>query len=571
VSRHVSVLSIVLVFALAVASAAQSATTSPSQEVSVPRLMKFSGTVRDEAGHARSGVIGITFALYKDQQGGAPLWLETQNVQADGKGNYTVLLGSSHAEGLPTDIFASSDARWLGVQVEGQQEQPRTLLVSAPYALKALDAETIGGKPASSFQLATPEKAAAADQSNEIRCSSGTACKTNSIPVFTTNGGSATVTDSIVGQSASSINVAGAVNAQGTNGSITASQNISASGNVRATGNVLGNERSATNQVSGTSGNFPGTLVAGGGITGANLSTSGTVSGTTVSVSQNISAIGTVFGGAGNFSGNVTAATMSAGPTAAGIAVFGDSSVSDGIFGNSSVDADFNAGILGQELGSTKETLGVFGRTSSASGAGVYGQSVNGSATGAQFFPHAGVWADTGNQGSNALLATADDGLSLQAINNSPGRATVFVLNQVTPPGTATVLQTSGLGGFGCAIDVAGNLTCAGDLSGSSKSFKIDHPLDPANKYLVHDSVESSEMMNIYTGNIITDTQGDAMVSLPDWFEALNTDFRYQLTVVGQFAQAIVAREIENHQFEIKTSASSPGVYSLPSQGVPHM
>ena len=58
-NRHVSVLSIVLVFALAVASAAQSATTSPSQEVSVPRLVKFSGTVRREAGHARSGVVGI--------------------------------------------------------------------------------------------------------------------------------------------------------------------------------------------------------------------------------------------------------------------------------------------------------------------------------------------------------------------------------------------------------------------------------------------------------------------------------------------------------------------------------
>ena len=78
------------------------------------------------------------------------------------------------------------------------------------------------------------------------------------------------------------------------------------------------------------------------------------------------------------------------------------------------------------------------------------------------------------------------------------------------------------------------------------KDFKIDHPLDPANKYLLHASVESSEMMNIYTGNVTTDGQGEAMVHLPDWFEVLNTDFRYQLTVIGQFAQAIVAREIQN-------------------------
>lgn len=60
--------------------------------------------------------------------------------------------------------------------------------------------------------------------------------------------------------------------------------------------------------------------------------------------------------------------------------------------------------------------------------------------------------------------------------------------------------------------------------------------------------------MNIYTGNITTDADGRATVQLPEWFEALNTDFRYQLTVIGQFAQAIVAREIEQHQFQIKTS-----------------
>ena len=62
-------------------------------------------------------------------------------------------------------------------------------------------------------------------------------------------------------------------------------------------------------------------------------------------------------------------------------------------------------------------------------------------------------------------------------------------------------------------------------------------------------------MMNIYTGNVTTDAQGEAMVHLPDWFEVLNTDFRYQLTVIGQFAQAIVAREIQNGEFAIRTSA----------------
>jgi hypothetical protein len=103
-----------------------------------------------------------------------------------------------------------------------------------------------------------------------------------------------------------------------------------------------------------------------------------------------------------------------------------------------------------------------------------------------------------------------------------------------------------------------GDVYVNGALSKASGSFKIDHPLDPANKYLYHSFVESPDMMNIYNGNIITDGSGTAVVSMPAWFEALNTDFRYQLTVIGQFAQAIVESEIANGSFTIKTS--KPGV-----------
>ncbi|MGQ9644521.1 MAG: hypothetical protein ACUVT3_11745, partial [Ignavibacterium sp.] len=84
-------------------------------------------------------------------------------------------------------------------------------------------------------------------------------------------------------------------------------------------------------------------------------------------------------------------------------------------------------------------------------------------------------------------------------------------------------------------------------------SFKIDHPLDPQNKYLYHSFVESPDMMNIYNGNVVTDASGYATVTLPEWFEALNKDFRYQLTVIGDFAQAIISQEIQNNQFQIRT------------------
>ena len=98
-----------------------------------------------------------------------------------------------------------------------------------------------------------------------------------------------------------------------------------------------------------------------------------------------------------------------------------------------------------------------------------------------------------------------------------------------------------------------GDLEVTGTLSKGAGAFKIDHPLDPQNKYLYHSFVESPDMKNIYDGVVMTDARGYARVFLPDWFTALNGDFRYQLTVMGQFAQAIVAEEIANNQFVIRT------------------
>jgi len=111
---------------------------------------------------------------------------------------------------------------------------------------------------------------------------------------------------------------------------------------------------------------------------------------------------------------------------------------------------------------------------------------------------------------------------------------------------------------FGFAGNFQGDVQVTGTLSKGGGSFKIDHPLDPADKYLYHSFVESPDMMNIYNGNVTTDASGEAIVTLPDWFQVLNRDFRYQLTVIGQFAQAIIARKISDNSFTIRTSA--PGV-----------
>jgi trimeric autotransporter adhesin len=103
------------------------------------------------------------------------------------------------------------------------------------------------------------------------------------------------------------------------------------------------------------------------------------------------------------------------------------------------------------------------------------------------------------------------------------------------------------------AGEFLGDVNVMGSVSNSGGAFKIDHPLDPANKYLYHSFVESPEMKNVYDGTIVTGGDGLATVTMPDWFEALNSDFRYQLTVIGQFAQAIVASEIANNAFTIRT------------------
>jgi len=123
--------------------------------------------------------------------------------------------------------------------------------------------------------------------------------------------------------------------------------------------------------------------------------------------------------------------------------------------------------------------------------------------------------------------------------------------------------SVSGVGGFGIEATAGsgfpngyagafnGNVRVSGNLSKTSGSFKIDHPLDPANKYLYHSFVESPDMMNIYNGNVVLDANGEAVVGLPDWFGALNRDFRYQLSCIGAFAPVYIAEEISNNQFKI--------------------
>jgi hypothetical protein len=205
------------------------------------------------------------------------------------------------------------------------------------------------------------------------------------------------------------------------------------------------------------------------------------------------------------------------------------------------------AGHAGQALsGANTGGIGVAGYggdsngTSETTGTGGVGvHALGGEGTGGNDFGGAGVTA-TGGDGSYL----GGDGI------DAYGGAGSF-------EGGVGILATGGSGAFTLAGLFDGDVQVTGTVSKSGGTFKIDHPLDPANKYLYHSFVESPDMMNIYNGNVTTDGSGAAVVTMPAWFETLNTDFRYQLTTIGQPAQAWIASEITNGSFTIKTSKSA--------------
>jgi len=647
------------------------AQTSNETASTLPRLVRFGGTVRDLTGSPLTGVAGITFALYSEQTGGAALWMETQNVTADSNGRYTALLGCTKSEGLPTELFNSEQARWVGVQVQGQAEQPRVLLVSAPYALKAGDAETIGGLPPSAFVLAAPPSSGPAAASGRAGVAAGsrdvspaaatdvttTGGTANYLPFFT---GASTILDSVVYQTGTGSTARIGINTSAPattldvkgSGTIRGALSLPAAGVATATAGAnsepLNLAASVFNSGTGTAvsqtfqlkaepvGND--TAAASGALSLLYGSGTSAPAATGLKIARNGVigfAAGQTFPGAGG--GTVTSVGSGAGLTGGPITGSGSLSIATGgvsnaMLANPSLTVTAGADLTGGgavtlggsttlSLDTTKVPLlsaaNTFSTNQTVNGTltveggqtGVHGQANGGSVVG-QGPPTAGVWGDAGGFGGYAgVLGTADDNLAGGFVNNSNYYATLSVEND-SPFVNSEVLtvwagssQTSaviadpgcnigfialqlGQGGMGhCnnytlaggdnghtymnavtgaavhlrvnSVDelvvTSGNTDILGTLTKPAGSFKIDHPLDPANKYLYHSFVESPDMKNMYDGNVTTDEAGLATVRLPDWFETLNRDFRYQLTVIGQFAQAIVSSEIGGNQFSIRT------------------
>jgi trimeric autotransporter adhesin len=256
------------------------------------------------------------------------------------------------------------------------------------------------------------------------------------------------------------------------------------------------------------------------------------------------------FNGSGAGVGNAVLNITNTSPTHSGVAGHGAQALAGSATGGSGVGA-YGGPSNGTDAVTGFGGTGVFtvGGTGTApsdvGGIGVNGY--GGDAPGQLAIGGPGVKATGGNgvgefgQGGDGIDATGGTG-------GFAGGDGIYAV--------AGVNNLSSLGPYAGVFN--GDVDVEGALSKSSGSFKIDHPLDPANKYLYHSFVESPDMLNIYNGNVTTDSSGTAIVSMPAWFEALNMDFRYQLTTIGQPAQAWIASEISNGSFTLKTS--KPGV-----------
>jgi trimeric autotransporter adhesin len=589
-SRH-SLALLVLSMVLAGVLVAQETTQS---SVTVPPLVNFSGKALDAENKPIAGIAGITFSIYKDQYEGVPLWMETQNVTADAAGNYTAQLGATKPQGLPLDLFGTGEARWLGVRINGGEEQPRVLLLSVPYALKAADAQTLGGLPASAFVLAAPPNVSSSPDATAASSSSTAVVQpalagtgtTDFVPLWTPNGttlGTSVLFQSGTGSTAKiGINNTSPASTLDVSGGTTVRGNLSLPATATATSSAGENSQPETfaasvynsstkaavaqafrwqaEPVSNDTASATGSLnlLYGSGAstpaeTGLKISSKGVLS----------FATGQTFPGTGK--GSVTSVALSAPTTdftvsgspvtASGTLALKwniaptSSDTADAIVKRDStgsftadnvnlttlnVNATNNLAIIANATGGDAAILGGSDTNSGVAGSSVSGYGVSGIAVNAD-----GI----GVYGSN----TAEDSIGLEGVDTTAESIGVVAVGPY-----ALVSNGSTFAG-----EFIGNVEVEGSLSKDSGSFKIDHPLDPANKYLYHSFVESPDMMNIYNGNVTTDAEGNAVISLPEWFETLNRDFRYQLTVLGQFSQAIVSSKVANHQFSIKTDKPS--------------
>lgn len=431
----------------------------------VPTLVNFSGKLSDIEGKPVVGTVGVTFFLYKDFQDQAPLWLETQNVQADTDGHYSVTLGSTRSQGLPTDVFVSGEARWLGVKIEGQAEQPRILLVSVPYALKAADAQTFGGLPPSAFMLAVPSTSGAKAGTSAVTTPppAGTVTGTGTVGFVPLWDSTSDITSSVVFQSGSGssakIGIKGVLTLPGT-GTATAttsfnSQPLNLAASVFNSSNgtaAAQNFRLLAEPVSNDTANASGTL----NVQFASGSNSFTETGLKIASNGQITfASGQTFPGTG--SGTVTSVGSGAGLTGGPIISAGTLSVATG-------------GVTNAMLQNSSITI-TAGTDLAGGGAVALGSPITISLDTTKVPQLSAANTFTGNQTVNGSVSATGQLISTAAQGTAPMQVTsttqVSNLNASLLGGTpSSSFATMGSNNFNGNQSVAGSITTTGNIFG---------------------------------------------------------------------------------------------------------
>jgi hypothetical protein len=424
--------------------------STQNNRIAVPRLIKFSGTFSELSGSAASGPVEVTFALYKQEADQEPIWTETQTVQFDAKGNYNVLLGATQPEGVPVELFSAAEAHWLGVEIQGQPQQPRTLLVSVPYALKAVEAEKLAGKSLSDFVLSEN----LGDQVRQVIQQQGQASPPSAPAVAsaaTTTSGSSSKSAPALSPSNPPSVFAGST----TNQIVLVQQKGTGAGLVSLTPQntaLAGHSNGGTASIGvfGQSGGANGNGVFG-------IATSPSTS---------------------TFQNGVFGQTNGAGSGVAGIA---NSPSAVGVYGQT---AGF-AAVFGNNVGTSGFVTGVAGNTSSPTGSGVAGTSniwvgVGGQATATSGGPAFGVWGDTLSTDGVGVAAFADatsgPSIALYGSNVSTGGSAIYGTEFATSGGTAGVVGQvmSPNGTAGVFANLSGQGLLLQGISGSNSVFTVD-------------------------------------------------------------------------------------------------
>lgn len=481
-----------------------------SVHASISRKINYQGYLTDPQGTAINGDISIIFSIYSQVSGGNALWTETHTVTVT-DGIFSVNLGDANNIGLPFDI-----PYYLGITVGTDNEMtPRQPLTAVGYAFRAQEADSIKDNAVTTTVItddAVTTSKIADDAISEAKIAPGAV-------------GSTAIANGAVGSS----QIGDACIATGdlADNAVTADK-------------IKPALLSSIDGVSNDGGNVD--LVAGSNvtITPDDVAKSITIASTGGGTSGDITAVnaGTGLSGGGT-TGNITL-SLEVPMSLIGPGI--ESTISGTVTGN-------GIGVYGKHEGNMVNGYGVYG---THTGAGTHG-SLGGYLGGVYGSGNTGIGVAGVSITSIGVHGSSDWSHGVSADTRSTAAALVA---RNYESGNYSYLGGSNYGVFGYASSglagwFQGNVAVAGNLSKSAGSFKIDHPLDPENKYLSHSFVESPDMMNVYNGNVILDERGEAWVKLPEWFEVLNKNFRYQLTCIGGFSPVYIAEEISKNQFKI--------------------